>query len=99
MFLYFPSVVFVFPIPQFCLEDLTSPEKACLSVEGQGGSRPRGGMKTEGGLRATHPRRHRHAGLWRAAPGPPSGLRNGPRRRTTWKRKTGFGQENSRKKV
>jgi len=41
-FLYFPSVFFVSPILQFCLEHLTSPEKACLSAESQGGSRPGG---------------------------------------------------------
>lgn len=38
LFLYFPSISFVSPTPWFCLEHLTSPEKACLSVENQAGS-------------------------------------------------------------
>lgn len=102
LFLYFPSVLFVLPIPQFSVEHLTSqrrPASPWRAGAGPGSGGHEDTRQPVGHLPPNPPADAGTAGLWRAVPGPPSGLRNGQRRRTTWKRKTGFGQENSRKKV
>lgn len=90
LFLYFPSVFLVLPIPRFCFQHLTSSERGGGSVPPRG----REDRRRPAGCPSVSPTRRGHC---RAAPRSPSGLRNDQRRRTTWKRKTGFGQENSRK--